>query len=264
VGIPGKVKTGLFYVAIGVLAGASVLFVVFAHLQSGEPADDYIDDRTPRQIYVIPLGDVPKRDVAFARDVIEASFGRETVPGDGLPMQNEYYYPERDQYGASSLLKYLEANAPDDAYRAVCLTNVDVFMEGRNYVIGVARCPGRCAVVSTHRMGAGGVSDERRLARLGKLLMHETGHTYGLHHCRQPLCAMDYAESVASLDGQRFAYCERCEKMICAVGEVPASERREKLAEVVEKYGLTEEVGGSDELAPPPAPENLEWYELEY
>jgi archaemetzincin len=262
--IPDKVKTGLFYAAIGVFAAASVLFVVYAHLRGGGPADDYVSDSAPRPIYVIPIGDVAERDAAFARDVLEASFGRETVPGDGLPMQDEYYYPERDQYGALSLLKYLEANAPDDAYRVVGLTNVDIFMEGRNYVIGVARCPGRCAVVSAYRMGAGRVSDERRLARLGKLLMHETGHTYGLHHCRQPLCAMDYAESVASLDGQRFAYCERCEKMICATGDVPASERREKLAEVVEKYGLVDEVGGDEGLAPPPAPENLEWYELEY
>jgi archaemetzincin len=261
--IPGKVKTGLFYAAIGVFAAASVLFVVFAHLRGGGPVDDYIEDKAPRPIYVIPIGEVPANDIAFVRDVIEASFGLETVAGDPLPVQDEYYYAERDQYGASSLLRYLEANAPDDAYRAVGVTAVDIFVKNRNFLIGVARCPGRCAVVSTYRMGVGGVSDERRLARLGKLLMHETGHTYGLHHCRQPLCAMDYAESVASLDGQRFAYCERCEKMICAVGDILPSERREKLAAVAEKYGLSEEIG-SDGFIPPPAPENMEWYELDY
>lgn len=253
----------MFYVAVGALAAAALAFVIVVHLRSDGPAHDYIDEKAPRPIYIIPLGDVAESDVAFARDAVEASLGRETVVGRALPMQDEYYYAERNQYGASSLLRYLEANAPGDAYRAVGLTNVDIFMEGRNYVIGVARCPGRCAVVSTHRMGAGDASEKQRLARIGKLLLHETGHTFGAHHCRQPTCAMDYAESVAALDGQRFAYCERCEKLICAAGDIVASERREKLAAVAEKYGLTEELG-PDGLVPPPPPENLEWYELEY
>jgi archaemetzincin len=261
--ISDRVKEGLFYVAVGALAAAAFAFVIVAHLRSDGPAHDYIDEKAPRPIYIIHIGDVAESEVAFARDVVEASFGRETVVGRALPMQEEYYYAERNQYGASSLLRYLEANAPGDAYRAVGLTNADIFMEGRNYVIGVARCPGRCAVVSTHRMSAGGVSEKRRLARIGKLLLHETGHTFGAHHCRQPTCAMDYAESVAALDGQRFAYCERCEKFICAAGDIVASERREKLAAVAEKYGLAGELG-ADGLVPPPAPENLEWYELEY
>ncbi|MCK5642765.1 MAG: hypothetical protein KAJ19_18295, partial [Gammaproteobacteria bacterium] len=139
----------------------------------------------------------------------------------------------------------------------------DIFVEDRNFMIGLARCPGKCAIVSSCRMGRGGVSDEERLARFGKLLMHETGHTYGIRHCRQPLCAMDYAEAVGSLDGQRFAYCERCEKVVCAVGDMLAEERREKIASVVGAYALTEEVS-DDGLEAPPAPENLEWYELDY
>jgi archaemetzincin len=262
-GISNRVKEVLFYATVGAVAAAAFAFVIVVHLQSDEPTHDDLDEQVTQPIYVIPVGDVGESDVAFARDVVEASFGRETVVWRALPMQDDYYYAERGQYGASSLLRYLEANTPDDAYRAVGLTDVDIFMKGRNYVIGVARCPGRCAIVSTHRMGTGGVSEKRRLARIGKLLLHETGHTFGAHHCRQPTCAMDYAESVEALDGQRLAYCERCEKLICSAGGIVASERLEKLAAVAEKYGLTEELG-ADGLVPPPAPENLEWYELDY
>gem|GEM_PF-374014 len=262
-GISDRAKEVLFYVSVGALAAAAFVLVIVTRHQNDEPAYEHPDEQVTQPIYVIPIGDAGESDVAFARDVVEASFGRDTVVWRALPMQDEYYYAERDQYGASSLLRYLEANAPGDAYRAVGLTDVDIFMEGRNYVIGVARCPGRCAIVSTHRMGTGGVSEKRRLARIGKLLLHETGHTFGAHHCRQPMCAMDYAESVEALDGQRLAYCERCEKLICAAGGIVASERLEKLAAVAEKYGLTEELG-ADGLVPPPAPENLEWYELDY
>ncbi|UCE27544.1 MAG: hypothetical protein JSW52_01975, partial [Candidatus Coatesbacteria bacterium] len=232
-GISERAKEGLFYVAVSALAAAAFAFVIAVHLKSDGPGRVHIDEESSsRPIHIVPLGEVAESDVAFVRDVVEASFGRETVVGPALPMQDEYYYAERDQYGASSLLRYLEANAPDDAYRAVAVTDVDIFMEGRNYVIGVARCPGRYAVVSTHRMGAGDAGEKRRLARIGKLILHETGHTYGAHHCRQPMCAMDYAESVAALDGQRLAYCERCEKLICAAGGLIPSERREKLAAV--------------------------------
>lgn len=214
------------------------------------------------KISVVPIGEVAESDLAFVRDVAGASCGREAVVEGPLPLQESYYYPERSQYGANGLLKYVEANAPGGAYRVVGITAQDIFAGDLNFLFGMARCPGKCAVISTHRLDFYCDTSEQRLARLAKLTVHELGHTFGLLHCRQPRCIMKFAEGYATLDFVSLAMCTRCERSLCATAALDADKRRRELEDVLKKYGLTEELGGADALAPPPAPADLSPDEL--
>lgn len=209
------------------------------------------------KIYVVPIGEVAESDLAFARDVVEASFGRETLVCEPLPLQDAYYYPERGQYAANGFLRYVEANAPRGAYRTVAITAQDIFAADLNFLFGMGRCPGKCAVVSTYRFGFYCATPERRMVRFAKLIVHEAGHTFGLLHCRQRLCIMKFAEGYETLDGTKLAMCGRCERSLCAVTALDADERRKDLEEVLKEHGLWEEVGGAEGLAPPPAPADL-------
>jgi len=209
------------------------------------------------KICVVPVGEVAESDLAFARDVVEASFGRETLVCEPLPLQDEYYYPARGQYGANGFLRYVEVNAPRGAYRAVGITARDIFAGDLNFLFGIGRCPGKCAVVSTYRFGFYCATPERRMVRFAKLLVHETGHTFGLLHCRQPPCVMRFADGYETLDDTRLAMCARCERSLCAVTALDAGERRKNLDGVFTKYGLWEEAGGAEGLEPPPAPADL-------
>jgi archaemetzincin len=209
------------------------------------------------KICVVPIGEVAERDLAFARDVAEASFGREALVYEPLPLQEVYYYPERGQYGANGFLRYVEANAPRGAYRVLGVTAQDIFAGDLNFLFGIGRCPGKCAVVSTYRFGFYCDTAERRDVRFAKLIVHELGHTFGLLHCRQTLCVMKFAVGYETLDGTRLAACARCERSLRAVAAVDAGKRRTKLEEVLKNYGLWEEAGGAAGLEPPPAPADL-------
>jgi archaemetzincin len=244
--------------AIGLAVVAAVAFVAWAYTHRGESyAEDELIPAEAGKICIVPIGEVDESDLVFARDFVEASFGRETVTCEPLPLQDEYYYPGRGQYGANSLLRYLEANSPPGAYRAVGITEQDIFTGELNFLFGIARCPGKCAVVSTHRFDNYCDSPEQRMVRFAKLLQHETGHTFGLLHCRQRLCIMKFADGYKTMDDGRLSLCARCEKSLCAAAGVDAEERREKMEAVLKEYGLWEEAGGAEGLATPPAPANL-------
>lgn len=240
-----------------VVAGAAA-FVFWVHTRRVRPhASEEVVPAAAGKICVMPIGEVAESDLAFARDVVEASFGRETLVCEPLPLQDAYYYPERGQYGANGFLRYVEANAPRGAYRAVAITGRDVFTGDLNFLFGIGRCPGKCAVVSTYRFGFYCAGPEQRMVRFAKLLVHEAGHTFGLLHCRQPLCIMKFAEGYETMDGTRLAMCARCERSLCAVTALDADERRKNIEDVLKEYGLWEEAGGADGLAPPPAPADL-------
>ncbi len=209
------------------------------------------------KICIVPVGEVAERDLVFARDVVAASFGREALICEPLPLQEVYYYPERGQYGANGFLGYVEANAPRGAYRALGITAQDIFAGDLNFLFGIGRCPGKCAVVSTYRFGFYCDTAERRGVRFAKLVVHELGHTFGLFHCRQPLCVMKFAVGYEALDVTRLAACARCERSLRAVAAVDAEERRTKLEGILKNYGLWEEAGGAAGLEPPPAPADL-------
>jgi len=232
-------------------------FVIWVSGGAEEGGEDNAGSPFEGKICVMPIGDVPEDDVTFACDVLAADLGREVVVTEPLPLQDSYYYAARDQYSAAGFLAYVEANAPDGAFRAVGLTAQDITIPQLNFLFGMGRCPGKAAVMSTYRLDFYCESSVQRRARFAKLLVHELGHTFGLLHCRQPLCGMDFAEGYASLDYSRIAFCERCEANLCELADLDAEERRKDLEEVVKKYGLWTELGGQVGMTPPPEPADL-------
>jgi len=206
---------------------------------------------------LIPIGDVPRADLEFAADVLRANFGRDVVLAEPLPLQAEYYYEGRDQYGAAGFLRYVEANSPREAFRVVGLTAVDITIRDLNFLFGMGRCPGRCAVMSTYRLGFYCPNAYRGRSRFAKLIVHEMGHTFGLLHCRRRDCVMKFAEGYVAVDFQRLAMCERCEKYFCNVAAVDREARRARLEAVAKKYGFWREMGEAAALTPPPAPADL-------
>lgn len=241
------------------MVAAAAAFVLWANLREDDgitPPESY-SPPVDRKIHVVPIGEVPEGDLAFACRVLEASLGREAVVAEPLPLQDAHYYPGRGQYGAAGLLRYLEANAPPEAYRVVGVTARDIFTGDLNFLFGMARCPGGAAVISTYRMGLYCDSSQQRLVRFVKLIIHEMGHTFGLMHCRRPRCAMKFAIGYEALDRTSIALCERCEGNLCRLGGTDAAARRAELEAVITAYGLLEEVGGKEGLEPPAAPADL-------
>lgn len=81
-------------------------------------------------------------------------------------------------------------------------------------VFGLGQMPGSACVVSTFRLQRG-VDKQRFESRLGKVVVHEVGHTFGLPHCPKDGCVMNDAKgSVKTVDCEHLAFCPACRQAI--------------------------------------------------
>jgi archaemetzincin len=89
---------------------------------------------------------------------------------------------------------------------------VDLFIPVLTFVYGEALLGGRCAVVSTARLGRlpGSAGPDLSSSRLAKECVHELGHTFGLVHCSTARCVMARSVSLASVDGKSATFCNDC------------------------------------------------------
>jgi archaemetzincin len=119
----------------------------------------------------------------------------------------------RGQHSSGRILEWLSARRPEDASRILGLTDADLFIPILTFVFGEAQLRGRVAVVSTARLSAapGLPGQTARLAvRLRTEAIHELGHTFGLLHCRDALCAMARSTSLRDVDTKRPTLCREC------------------------------------------------------
>jgi archaemetzincin len=128
------------------------------------------------------------------------------------------YDPIRRQVNSTALLgQILRHNAPR-SQKQIGVVNVDLFMPVLTFVFGEAQLSGTVAIVSTHRLANefyGLPRDEGLLLqRLGKEIVHELGHTFGLYHCRQFECVMRSSTYVEEIDLKKAVPCPECAEAI--------------------------------------------------
>jgi len=124
------------------------------------------------------------------------------------------YDPSREQYNSSLLLAKLISILPDDAFRILGVTDLDLFIPILTFVFGEAQLDGPAAIVSSHRLGNlyyGLPKDERLFQeRFEKEAIHELGHTFGLIHCRTEPCVMNASTYVENIDLKPLSLCQSC------------------------------------------------------
>lgn len=120
----------------------------------------------------------------------------------------------RGQYHSTRVLAFLEEYA--QTVPADCILGVapfDLYVPGMNFVFGEARCPGRVAVISTHRLKAKDFNEPNLLgSRVDKEAVHEIGHMMGLRHCSERACVMYFSERLADTDRKKDSFCCECER----------------------------------------------------
>ncbi|MBD3289864.1 archaemetzincin family Zn-dependent metalloprotease [candidate division KSB1 bacterium] len=129
------------------------------------------------------------------------------------------YDQYRNQYHSSDLLKQLIDDPPDKgACKILGLCKFDLFIPIFTYVFGEAQLNGLGALVSTHRLESefyGGHEDHELLKeRLIKEANHELGHTFGLVHCKNAGCVMNFSTYVEDIDEKNILFCNECTAII--------------------------------------------------
>jgi len=127
-----------------------------------------------------------------------------------VPLEEGELNAARKQYDAASILKRLQGLVKASGSNfMIGVTEKDLYVQGSNYVFGLADTQRSAGVVSLARLR---VNSNPRLLneRLMKEVAHEIGHLVGLKHCPETTCIMSFANSTFDVDSKLPMLCKEC------------------------------------------------------
>lgn len=169
-----------------------------------------------QKIAIVPLGKVDSVYVKAATEALSSFYQAEVTELDSLSLPVSSYYSPRNRYRADSLLIFLKLQKSRKYDKIVGITEVDISAASGEHkdwgIMGLAFQPGKSAVISTFRIKKGAESIDHVLERFQKVVLHETGHTFGLPHCKNSnRCLMRSADGkVSTLDAEKMEVCSNC------------------------------------------------------
>lgn len=157
------------------------------------------------EVQILPFEGTPQREIeALIQELALLGIQATILPQASVVAPS--YNAQRRQYNAEILLDRVRL-AP--GHHILGVTSRDLYVEGLNFVFGLADSPGKAAVMSLCRLSAGTDAAAFR-ARAVKEAIHELGHTWGLGHCADPRCVMAFSNTLADTDRKGKEFCSRC------------------------------------------------------
>jgi archaemetzincin len=170
-------------------------------------------------IGVQPLGDVPEEFLHVIFQGIDSVYNTRVVFAWPIDMPSDAFYEPRARYRAEKLLDHLNACGDSACTKVVGITTHDISTTKEPYddwgIFGLAGLGGFSCVVSTYRLGYGKVVQKKFNERLIKVINHELGHTFGLHHCLTKTCLMEDARGMMkTVDDETGVFCPQCRRFL--------------------------------------------------
>lgn len=146
--------------------------------------------------------------------ILHQEIGLQARAGQALFDVEAAFDPVRRQYNASMLRQQLGAGQMSRPAKSMIITDYDLFIPVLTFVFGEAQLGGQSAIVSTCRLRQnfyGQPTDNELLfLRLCKEVIHETGHLFGLRHCRRAGCVMAACTNIETVDTRSSRFCLDC------------------------------------------------------
>jgi archaemetzincin len=171
------------------------------------------------KIYLVPVGDIEKTILESLAKELEKAFGCGAEIQERMSLPQETYNEKRGQYSSSRILQkthsFIEAKKQE---KVLAIADVDLYVEGLNFVFGEAELGGQFAIISLARLRQSfyGLPENRALfmERAAKEAVHELGHVYGLEHCPDSSCVMHFSNSLMDTDKKKVSFCARCRQIL--------------------------------------------------
>lgn len=184
-------------------------------------------DAARRVIYLQPLGKFPadaSPSLESLRLYAAAFFALDVKLLPPVPEDPRQFSPRRNRHTgrtqllAGSVMEFLRARLPADAFCMLGVTMVDLYpADSWNFVFGQASLSERVGVYSFARYDpeffgrARGPDFRAHLLREScKVLAHETAHMFGLAHCIYFDCVLNGANNAAESERQPQHFCPVC------------------------------------------------------
>ncbi|MFC4988060.1 MULTISPECIES: archaemetzincin family Zn-dependent metalloprotease [Saliphagus] len=168
---------------------------------------------------IVPVGNVSAPVTRAASSALRSIYGCEVTVNDSQSVPDGAYDTGRNQYCAENFIQLAERVGRGE--KNIAITPLDLFYRRRNYVFGLAYLDGSGSVVSTYRLQTssdGGLSRKSEADvfsdRVRKEIVHEVGHTYGLEHCEDDRCVMNFSPTVREVDVKGEALCGDCRGLV--------------------------------------------------
>jgi archaemetzincin len=171
------------------------------------------------KILLVSVGKIEEWILGTLEDHLEKTFQCQVETGEGLEVPEEAYNPKRNQYFSSFIMEKLRQTIkPAKPQKILAISDVDLYVEGLNFVFGEAELGGHFAIISLARLHQSyyGFQENKTLflERAKKEAVHELGHTFGLRHCPDSECVMHFSNSLQDTDRKRTSFCSRCQKLL--------------------------------------------------
>jgi len=211
-----------------------------------------------KKIYLLPLGGFSTGRsplLETLREYAALYFGLETKLLPAVPIGREIAtsrinpFTKNRQLLTSDILRWLVKILPDDAFCLLALTMDDLYPDPAwNFVFGQATFEKRVGVYSLARYDPAFYGQKRDrdtdrliLLRSLRILVHETGHMFGIHHCIHFHCLMNGCNHLDESDAAPIHLCPVClRKLQWSVG-FDVLQREQKLLTFYEKVGFKDE-----------------------
>lgn len=175
--------------------------------------------RVSMLVDVVPIGDVPAQVKREASGALRSVYNTDVTLHETQTIPSGSYDSSRDQYRAEDFIEL--ASRVGEADKNIAITVKDLFYRRRNYVFGLAYLDGNASVVSTYRLQTssdGGFSNKSAneifADRVRKEVIHEMGHTFGLEHCDNHRCVMNFSPTVREVDRKEENLCGSCHRSL--------------------------------------------------
>jgi archaemetzincin len=169
-------------------------------------------------VCVLPLGSLDEDILVTIDRGVRRTFGLEVRQLEAEQTPGYAYDPTRRQYSSELILRDVIKRYPDETFRLLAVTDVDLFIPMLTFVYGQAQVNGKVSIISTARMHQNfyTLAENRALllSRIRKESMHELGHTFGLTHCQLPSCLMSIATGIEQLDAKGDKLCDGCLRLL--------------------------------------------------
>jgi len=194
----------------------SCCLILFSNCKSDSSIEKKTHTTTAKTVFdkklmLLPLGKINDATISNVYDSLRQIFP-DVVLMKKESMPAIAYTAPRNRYRADTLIHWMSRRAQEnEIYLGITSYDISSTKNGNPDfgIMGLGFRPGKACVASDFRL--------KDKSNFFKVVIHELGHTAGLHHCPEKTCFMRDAEG-HDLTGEEKEFCKRCRSFLIEKG----------------------------------------------